>query len=255
MKESLEPMRLKAILLFIVVMTGSASVLSAECVILLHGLARTANSMNELAEKLGEAGYYVANIDYPSREKPVEELAALAIDAGLEQCAQADANTVNFVAHSLGGILIRYYYRQHDPELVRRVVMLGPPNRGSEVVDELKDFPGFAWLNGPAGRQLGTDENSIPNTLGPVNFELGVIAGTQSINLILSQFLPNPDDGKVSVERAKVDGMCGFVALPTTHPFMMSNNRVIAEVIYFLAHGRFNSEQALSVDCEHSGPR
>jgi hypothetical protein len=120
--------------------------------------------------------------------------------------------------------------------------MLGPPNQGSEVVDNLKNTPGFELLNGPAGMQLGTRTTDIPKTLGPANFELGVIAGTQSINLILSSFLPNPDDGKVSVESTKVDGMHDFVALPTTHPFMMKNDAVINQTVYFLKHGKFKKD-------------
>lgn len=121
--------------------------------------------------------------------------------------------------------------------------MLGPPNQGSEVVDNLKNAPGYELLNGPAGMQLGTKSTDIPKSLGPVDFELGVIAGTQSINLILSTFLPRPNDGKVSVEAAKVEGMKDFVSMPTTHPFMMKNDAVIEQIIYFLRHGKFQKNE------------
>ncbi len=218
-----------------------------ECVILLHGLARTANSMEPLAEALSSAGYHVANVDYPSREKPVEELAEIAVMDGIDRCRRAGASPRNFVTHSLGGILVRYYYRQHEPRDLHRVVMLGPPNQGSQVVDNLQDVPGFELLNGPAGSQLGTDVDDIPAKLGSVDFELGVIAGTSSINLILSTFLPNPDDGKVSVENTRVDGMCSFVTLPVTHPLMMRDDEVIEEVVHFLAQGRFKSGSAMNV--------
>jgi len=73
--------------------------------------------------------------------------------------------------------------------------MLAPPNNGSEVVDKFRDLPGYKWLNGPAGRQLGTGRDSLPRSLGAAEFDLGIIAGTRSINLLLSQVLPNPDDG------------------------------------------------------------
>lgn len=211
---------------------------------LLHGLARSSSSMDEMEQKLTRAGYYVANIDYPSTQKPISELAEIAVNDGLNECKKNDANSINFVTHSLGGILVRQYYKNHQPYNVKRVVMLGPPNQGSEVIDNLKDTPGFELMNGPAGMQLGTREIDIPKSLGPVNFDLGVIAGTRSINLILSTFLPDPDDGKVSVESAKVEGMCGFISLPVTHPLMMGNNEVIAEVAYFLRYGRFRNEAA-----------
>ena len=166
---------------------------------------------------------------------------------GLRRCQVASASPVNFVTHSLGGILVRYYYTWHHPDDIGRVVMLGPPNQGSEVVDNLKDVPGFELINGTAGRQLGTGEDDIPKSLGPVNFELGVIAGTRSINLLLSTLLPNPDDGKVSVESAKVEGMCGFITLPVTHPFMMKNDEVIRQTLHFLKHGAF--EGTASTPC------
>ncbi len=224
----------------------SASALSAECVVLLHGLARTSSSMNELEQRLTNEGYYVANVDYPSRKKEIIKLSEIAINEGLSRCHEHASNPVNFVTHSLGGILVRQYYKNHPPEGVKRVIMLGPPNNGSEIVDTLKNLPGYDLLNGPAGQQLGTGDDDLPKHLGAVNFELGVIAGTRSINLILSTFLPNPDDGKVSVESTKVDGMCGFVTLPVSHPFLMQNDQVISEVINFLAYGKFRHESAIN---------
>lgn len=231
-------------LLFLLLALFNFEAGAKECVILLHGLARTANSMQALESKLSEQGYYVANIDYPSREMPIEALSELAVNSGQKQCNAMSASPINFVTHSLGGILVRQFYHDNAPTNVNRVVMLGPPNNGSEVVDELKDMPGFEWYNGPAGMQLGTGENDVPKRLGPVNFDVGIIAGTQSINWYLSTMLPNPDDGKVSVESTKVEGMCSFVAMPVTHPFIMSNDDVIEQAIAFLRTGHFSHPQA-----------
>lgn len=235
-------MKYGSLALILLVLATSAS--GQECVVLLHGLARTSNSMDRLEQALEHFGYEVINYDYPSRHKPVEELAVTVVPETMQRCAEKEALPVNFVTHSLGGILVRYYFERHDPARIKRVVMLGPPNRGSQVVDKLESMPGFELLNGPAGMQLGTGEEDIPARLGPVNFEVGIIAGTRSINLILSTFLPNPDDGKVSVKNTKVKGMCSFVALPVTHPLMMRDSEVIDQVINFLSHGRFDSESA-----------
>ena len=225
---------------------------ASECVILLHGLLRSSSSMNKLETALSDAGYHVVNVDYPSRQKPIEELAPLAINSGLAQCRAAHALPVNFVTHSLGGILVRQYYQQQQPDEVHRVVMLGPPNQGSEVVDKLRDLPGFELLNGPAGLQLGTDTASLPKNLGAVNFELGVIAGTESINLLTLPFMPEPNDGAVTLQNTRVEGMCSFIALPTTHVFMMKNDAVIEQVIHFLQQGRFIDQTADNNDCNPS---
>ena len=213
----------------------------SECVIALHGLVRTAQSMEKMVTVLKDSGYSVANIDYPSREKTVQELATPTIKQGLELCAQQGATVVHFVTHSMGGILLRQYLSEHALENLGRVVMLAPPNHGSEIVDKLGDVPGYELLNGPAGLQLGTDAASVPQSLGPVDFDLGVIAGTQSINLVLSTFLPDADDGKVSVASAQIEGMCDFLVLEVTHTFIMRNDDVIEQVLHYLQHGKFAS--------------
>jgi len=215
-------------------------VLADDCVILLHGLARTASSMEKLQSHLEQASYRVVNMDYESRKHPVAALAEMAIGEGLQQCYKQPVDQIYFVTHSLGGILVRQYLNQHNIPELRRVVMLGPPNQGSEVVDKLREMPGFEAFNGPAGLQLGTGETDIPKQLGPVDFELGVIAGAQSINLILSTYLPGTDDGKVTIKSAQVEGMSDFIILPVTHPMMMKNATVIAQTLHFLQHGAFD---------------
>ena len=149
---------------------------------------------------------------------------------------------MHFVTHSLGGILVRVYLENNQLENLGRVVMLAPPNGGSQVVDRMVGTPGFTWLNGPAGAQLGTDEASIPSQLGPVDFEVGIIAGTKTINFMLSQYLPNPDDGKVSHERTKVEGMADFITVPRSHPFIMNAPEVISQALAFIETGHFVHE-------------
>jgi len=212
-----------------------------ECVILLHGLARTSQSMVKLETKLVQSGYLVANISYPSRDHTIETLAPMAISQGLNLCQ--DQSVIHFVTHSLGGILVRHYLEEHKLSKLGRVVMLGPPNQGSEVVDKLKHVPGFKFINGPAGFQLGTGDQSMPAKLGPAKMDVGIIAGNRSINLILSLLIPGPDDGKVSITRTKLDGASDYKLLPVAHPFLPLNDQVIDHALYFLKHGQFPAEQ------------
>lgn len=214
----------------------------SHCVILIHGLARTQRSMQPMAKALTEEGYTVINHSYPSRKETVAELATTLSDpiAACKKSLAPDAK-IHFVTHSLGGILLRAYVKAVPLQEMGRVVMLGPPNQGSEVVDTLKDIPGFEILNGPAGLELGTGDTALPNTLGPVTFELGVIAGTLTVNPILSQMLPSPNDGKVSVASTKVDGMKQHLTVKTSHTFMMRNQKVITAVKQFIATGRFEA--------------
>ena len=210
-----------------------------EWVVLLHGLVRTKSSMSTMETHLKQAGYNVVNQGYPSQHIAIEELANTYLPKAIQICQQHQAHKIHFVTHSMGGILVRYYLKHNPLKELGHVVMLSPPNQGSEVVDVFKSFWGFKWLNGPAGQQLGTSLDSLPNSLGKVNFKLGVITGDQSINWILSCFIPGPDDGKVSVERAQVDGMADFRVIHATHPYIMKNAHAIELTLHFLKNGVF----------------
>ena len=201
--------------------------------------------MHKLEEALlTEQGYCVENVSYESTKHDIATLSELAIASRAVENCPAAGNTVHFVTHSMGGILVRQYLSVQSASIhLGRVVMLGPPNKGSEVVDKLGDFPGFHFINGDAGLELGTGEASVPNQLGRADFDLGIIAGTRSMNLILSSMIPGTDDGKVSVENTKLEGMRDHLEMEVTHPFMMQNDAVIEQVIYYLENGRFRREE------------
>ncbi len=225
--------------------TSPAAQVQTECVILLHGLTRSPASMRKLETVLTAKGYMVVNQGYDSRAAAIEDLAGPTLDEALSKCAAKD-RTVHVVAHSLGGILVRQYLAEKSISGLGRVVMLGPPNQGSEITDKIADLPGYSWLNGPAGNQLGTGEGSVPVNLGPADFDVGVIAGDRSINLFLSGLIPEADDGKVSVERTKLEGMNDHITLPVSHPFLMRNENAISQILHYLKHGRFDRKDSKS---------
>ncbi|MDJ0709184.1 MAG: alpha/beta fold hydrolase [Woeseiaceae bacterium] len=212
---------------------------ASECVVLLHGLNRSWRAMRPMARALQEDGFTTVNVDYPSQLGTVEELAPVVVGLGVNQCRSAGADKVHFVTHSMGGILLRYENERTPIRELGRVVMLGPPNQGSEIVDRTRNWPGFAALSGPAGMQLGTSPDSIPMQLGPVDFELGVIAGTNTINLLASAMLPNPDDGKVSVASTKVEGMRDHLVVADSHRYITRSDVVLRNTRSFLRTGSF----------------
>ena len=220
-----------------------------ETVVLLHGLNRTHRAMAKLERSLRAEGYAVINCDYPSCSADIDTLTATLFAALLPQVNSA-AN-VHFVTHSMGGVLLRNYLQTHEISNLGRVVMLGPPNRGSEVVDRLGGLKPFRWINGPAGCQLGTGADSLPLRLEAPSFEFGVIAGDRSVNPILSMLIPGRDDGKVSVARAQTAGMRDFIRLPVTHTFMMRNSQVIRQTQHYLRAGRFQKAKNSGHPAEH----
>ena len=215
---------------------------SSHCVILLHGLSRSSRSMEKMEQALIRAGYSTANIDYPSRTMKIQDLTMLAGTEGINQCRDKGASTIHFVTHSMGGILARYYLAKNNLPELGHLVQLAPPNKGSLFVDIYRSEQWYIWLTGPAGQQLGTGKVGIPGLLGAVNYSTGVIAGNEHspIDNWMAEIIPGDDDGKVSVEHTKVDGMTDFIVLPYNHISIMKEDVVISETLHYLSQGRFN---------------
>ena len=212
-----------------------------ETVVLLHGLTRSSKAMEKMAKSLRAEGYTVINQDYPSTTATVEKLTEQVFQSLKPQIK--DTESVHFVTHSLGGIILRQHLEDHEIPNLGRVVMLAPPSRGSEVPDKLGSIFLYKWINGPAGNQLGTGTNSLPLRLKTPEFELGVIAGDRTINPFLSMLIPGPDDGKVSLARVKPESYTDYLQLHVTHPCMMWNRKVIAQTQQFLEYGQFKTEE------------
>lgn len=208
-----------------------------ETVILLHGYGRTSLSMWSLESRLKDAGYTVHNLGYPSMRKTPGELVEF-LDRELTACCR-EAPRVHFVTHSLGGILARVYLADHHPPNLGRVVMLAPPNQGSELADTANGLSLLHPLLGPTVIQLGTDGNSLPNRLPLPWYEVGIIAGIDDFNPLGNLFVSEPSDGTVSVASTRLDGMHDFVTVRKSHTFIMHSADVAAYVIHFLKSGRF----------------
>lgn len=210
------------------------------CVVLLHGLGRSSISMKGVEWRLEREGYVVVNKSYPWINFGIDELAEIAVAPGLEDCQRLGKTRVSFVTHSLGGILLRQYLEDNSVAGLGRVVMLAPPNQGSTMADHLLANELLESLLPQPALQLGTGEDSVPRRLGPVHFELGVIAGDNTRTLLSPGLDGIPNDGTVAVAETRVDGMQDFIVLDVDHSFLMWRTAVLDQVVLFLRDGHFD---------------
>ena len=216
----------------------------AEKVVLLHGFGRSDMSMLLLNSALTEAGYDVYSLDYPSTDEAPEALVGI-IGEDINNCCKDGAETVHFVGHSFGGLLLRDYLGRHRPRSLGNVVLIGTPNKGSELADDGLDVAAHETLlewAGPSAQALHTGPDGYPASLPPPEYSIGVIAGTRG-NHLSDKWLPIPNDGVVSVESARLEGMTDFVEVEVTHWDMRRDPGVARLVVEFLRNGRFNQER------------
>lgn len=213
---------------------------TGDYVVLLHGIARTPAHMAKLEKAFDAAGYRVINLAYPSREKTISEIVS-GMDADLAQARADSDRKINFIGYSMGGLVARAYIKEHRPANLGRVLLLGAPNHGSEVADFLRRNFIYRSFYGPAGQELATGRDNDA-LFGTPDYPVSVIAGTWTIDPVSSYLLlPRPNDGKVSVESTKVEGMMEHLVLPVSHTFMPQNKTVIAAALAYIQTGRFPS--------------
>ncbi len=211
-----------------------------ELVVLLHGLGRSPSAMRSLAGRLEAAGYRVERPGYSSLDSSPDDILAEVSDK-IAALGIQRAPRVHFVGHSLGGLLIRAFLADNEPANLGHVVVIGSPNHGTPLVDNLRGKWWFDML-GPMTLALGTGRDSFPSRLRPPDYPLGVIAGR--VERDNDDLLPGPDDGLVTVASTKVEGMADFVVLDAHHAALRSDKAAAAHTVSFLKRGRFGAGAA-----------
>jgi len=206
-------------------------------VVLLHGLARGHGSMAGMARFLRKHGFDTFGRTYPSRRHSISYLAGEVADWIVEHAGE---RPLCAVTHSMGGVIVRHL---HDPRIHwQRIVMLAPPNRGSQLAAGLTANAVFRWYYGPAGAELA---DGAPWPAPPGDF--AVIAGTRARSFVnpssltvARRFAPGiAHDGTVAVEETRLEGMGGFAEVDATHTWIMNDTRTRTLTLRYLRDGSF----------------
>jgi pimeloyl-ACP methyl ester carboxylesterase len=211
---------------------------AGDYVFLLHGLGRGAWSMKRLEWQLQKENYRVINVSYPSTRLSIQESANW-LDNIVKEHASSCTGKIHFVTHSLGGIVVRQYLANRKLSGLGRVVMLAPPNQGSELAEKFRNNFLYRHFAGPSGQQLGVELGGLPARWPKLDYDVGVIAGNRSLNPLFSAWIPGRDDGKVSVQSTRLDGMRDFRVVHHTHTWLAWSRDVIGDTVRFLRTGQF----------------
>lgn len=212
-----------------------------DCVVLLHGLARSHHAMSGIESMLKKQNYWVINQSYPTTKKSINTLANESIQPMINQCLAHSPQHILFVTHSLGGIVLEKYLENHSLPQLSRIVMLSPPHHGSPLADLLHHHKIYQSIMGPAGQALTTDNIQLNKQSAHTNYQIGIIAGSFNLIPFSTHFFHGKNDGKVAVSSAKTDNMTDFLVLPVSHTFMMNNHLVQQQILAFLQSGQFKS--------------
>lgn len=213
--------------------------MSGKAVILVHGILRSAKSFDAMAEKLRAADYLVIGFNYPSTRVSIPAAADYlrAVMQSLEGIERID-----FVVHSMGGLIVRAYLDKHQDPRCKRMVMLGVPNCGAEMADLLENNPLFKLVWGPAGQQLGAEEKDLIAKLPTPKFEFAILAGSRGTEDGYNPLIDGDDDGTLTVACTRLPGAADFATVHCLHSFLPSNEKAIAATLRFLQTGRLRAE-------------
>lgn len=213
---------------------------SDECVVLVHGLWRSGFAMRSIASDLEDYGFHTVRIDYPSTKMEIPQLAEEFVPDGVKLCQQTGAEKIHLVTHSMGGILARQYLQNHKLPQGSRVVMLSPPNQGSDLSKKFHDSSWYQWLVGPAGASLTQDDSGIINQLLEIDEPVGVIAAYRSWSLWPESWLSSPNDGTVSVKSMMLKEMDDLILVNSGHATMRYEEEIHHQIRHFIKTGAFD---------------
>ena len=202
-----------------------------EYIVVFHGVYGKFEDMKIIAESLNKDGYNVISIQYPTNTDSVEDITEKYIKPALDEIDKD--RKVNFIVHSMGSGVLRYYLKNNEVKNLGKVVFLSPPSHGSA----LSDNPISSMLKDPLGKavsQFSMKKGSFVNELGNPDYPCYVMIGNKSNNPVYSAMIPGKDDGMVPLDGSKLD-TCGYKIIEkTTHTSILKDDRTISEIKKYL---------------------
>lgn len=204
-----------------------------ELVVLLHGLWRSLWAMDPIARHLHNEGFHTVNLPYPSFRQGLDQITE---NIYQELILHSKGGPIHFVTHSLGGIVLRKLLHELPREQTGRIVMLAPPNQGCEIIDWLDGYKPLKSLLGPAGHALHRGKVDVP--IIDITTDTAVIMGQRCAIPFFKRLLEPNNDGIVSVDSGKMEGINEFHVVDSDHTFITTEPEVMKIATQFIQRGQ-----------------
>ena len=238
--------------------------------VLLHGIYGISSDMESIAQNFKD-NYRIINIQYPTTKETAEEISDLYIEPNIENIKEQifsenfhkkignqyyeiaeNSNKINknfnqnikinFVAHSMGTGILRYYLKENPLENLGKVVFISPPSHGSH----LADVPFVDKLPSMLGKvvpQFSTKKDSFVNQLGEPDYDYMILIGNKTNNPLYSMIIRGKDDGMVPLKTAKMKSDNFKIIENTTHTSILKDKRTMKEISEFFKSSDLNKEK------------
>ena len=238
--------------------------------VLLHGIYGKSSDMESIAQNFKD-NYRIINIQYPTTKETAEEISDLYIEPNIENIKEQifsenfhkkienqyyeiaeNSNKINknfnqnvkinFVAHSMGTGILRYYLKENPLENLGKVVFISPPSHGSH----LADVPFVDKLPSMLGKvvpQFSTKKDSFVNQLGEPDYDYMILIGNKTNNPLYSMIIRGKDDGMVPLKTAKMKSDNFKIIENTTHTSILKDKRTMKEISEFFKSSDLKEEK------------
>ena len=212
-------------------------------VYLIHGYAGLGIELEKIQKAIEKEGFENEIYVYPSFVKSVDSV-------GIElfrKIQKENYDTVSFVTHSMGGLVVRSLYEHLDSltlfPFIYRIIMVAPPNNGTPVADFFAQFSFIKFIVGPNVNNLTSNPVTGASRYPIPTCEVGLIVGSSGKKNGFNIFINGDNDGIVISEDAKLGIEKDVVFVKSGHVGLLFNKSVIEYVTSFLQNGDFSKKK------------
>ena len=147
-------------------------------------------------------------------------------------------HNINFIGHSMGGLIIRSYINKWKLENVNRCIFIATPHLGSKLAKISGCIPFYENIFKPIKNLKSSIENEY--LLTNKNIEIGLIIGHKNNTVLGNIFLPAESDGRVEIKSALSSDAKDAIILPYGHKEIHRKEETLNQVKCFLLNGIFH---------------